>query len=76
MSDLINSPQHYNKHRWEAIEIIEDVVKDSPDPVTGHLVGCALKYLLRCWYKDDPKMDLAKATWYLNRAVARLSDAD
>lgn len=71
MSDQVNSPAHYTKGRVEAIEVIEDVVADAPDPVAGHLVGTALKYLLRCWYKQDPKMDLAKAAWYLDRALKR-----
>jgi len=53
--------------------IIEDVVAGAPEPVTGYLVGQALKYLLRAWHKNATGQDLQKAVWYLNRAIARLN---
>jgi len=73
MSDQVNSPPHYKQGRIEAIEIIEDVVAGAPEPVTGYLVGQALKYLLRAWHKNATGQDLQKAVWYLNRAIARLN---
>ena len=71
MSDQINHPSHYKQGRIEAIEVIEDVVSGAPEPVAGFLVGNALKYLLRAWYKGNAKQDLQKAEWYINRAIAR-----
>jgi hypothetical protein len=73
MSDQVNSPTHYTQGRIEAIDVIEDVVAGAPDPVVGYLVGQSLKYLLRAWHKGNTKQDLQKATWYLNRAIERLS---
>ena len=74
MSGQVNSPAHYQQLRGvEAIEVIEDVVSGAPEPVAGFLVGNALKYLLRAWYKGNAKQDLQKAEWYINRAIARLN---
>ena len=73
MSDQVNHPSHYKQGRVEAIEVIEDVVAGAPDPVTGYLVGQALKYLLRAWHKGNTMQDLQKAAWYLNRAIDKLS---
>ena len=72
MSDLINSPSHYNQGRVEVIEVIEDSVKDADDAVSGYLLGQTLKYLLRMWYKGDALQDAGKASWYLDRLIARL----
>ena len=72
MSDLINSPSHYNQGRVEVIEVIEDSVKDADDAVSGYLLGQALKYLLRMWHKGDALQDAGKASWYLDRLIARL----
>ena len=72
MSDLVNSPPHYKQGRIEAIEVIEDCVAGAPDPVVGYLVGQALKYLFRAWYKGNASQDLQKAEWYLHRAITRL----
>lgn len=73
MSDQVNHPSHYKQGRVEAIEVIEDVVAGAPNPVTGYLVGQALKYLLRAWHKGNTMQDLQKAAWYLNRAIDKLS---
>ena len=72
MSDQVNSPAHYTQGRVEAIDVIEDVVAGAPDPVTGYLVGQALKYLLRAWHKGNIGQDLRKAAWYLNRAIEKV----
>lgn len=72
MSDQVNSPAHYTQGRVEAIDVIEDVVAGAPDPVTGYLVGQALKYLLRAWHKGNTAQDLRKAAWYLNRAIEKV----
>ena len=67
MSDLINSPDHYNQGRIETIEVIEDAVHDADD-----LLGQTLKYLLRMWHKGNALQDAGKASWYLDRLIARL----
>lgn len=71
-TDLVNSPAHYTQGRFEAIDVIEDVIKGAPDPISGMLLGNTLKYLLRVWFKDLPIQDLRKAQWYLNRLIQHL----
>ena len=76
-NELVNSPAHYTQGRCgEAIDVIEDVIKDAPDPITGMLLGNTLKYLLRVWHKypDNPNQDLGKAQWYLNRVISHLQN--
>lgn len=72
-SDSVNSPAHYTRGRVEAIEVIEDAIKDAPSPVEGMLQAQVLKYLLRLWVKSNSTEDAQKAQWYLNRLVDQLS---
>ena len=69
---MVYSPAHYTKGRFEAIDVIEDVIRDAPDPVSGMLLGNTLKYLLRVWLKADPHQDASKARWYLSRLLTHL----
>jgi hypothetical protein len=73
MSDPVNHPEHYTAGRFEAIDVIEDAVQHAPDSVLGALQWQALKYLLRMWSKGNPAQDAAKAQWYLDRLIAKLS---
>lgn len=70
--DMVYSPAHYTRGRHEAIDVIEDVIRDAPDPISGMLLGNTLKYLLRVWLKADPHQDASKARWYLNRLLTHL----
>jgi len=61
---LIDHPTHYNSHP-SGIETIQ---------LTEHMnfcLGNAIKYILRCDYKDNPIQDIQKAIWYLNREISR-----
>ena len=73
-NDPVNSPAHYTQGRCgEVIDVIEDAIRDAPDPITGMLLGNTLKYLLRVWHKHpDPSQDLGKAQWYLNRVISHV----
>ena len=72
-ADDVNHPSHYTSGSQEAIDTIEDAVKDAPDAVLGGLQWNALKYLLRLWLKhNNPKKDALKARWYLNRLIDKL----
>ena len=71
-NDLVNSPAHYTKGRFEAIDVIEDVIRHAPDPISGMLLGNTLKYLLRVWFKACPHQDASKARWYLDRLIQHL----
>lgn len=68
----IDHPSHYTAGGQEAIDTIEDAVKDAPNAVVGGLQWNALKYLLRLWLKGNPKKDALKARWYLNRLIDKL----
>ena len=79
MTDPVNHPSHYasEMRQFEVIDKIEDAVQFAPDPVLGGLQWQVLKYVERCWCKDDPRQDLMKARWYLDRLIAKLpSDND
>jgi hypothetical protein len=71
-NDLVNSPAHYTQGRFEAIDVIEDVIRHAPDPISGMLLGNTLKYLLRVWFKACPHQDASKARWYLDRLLQHL----
>ena len=73
LNDAVNSPSHYTHGKVEAIDVIEDAIKDAPDNRAGFLQGQVLKYLLRLWHKGKSKQDAEKARWYLNRLIDHLS---
>lgn len=72
MSDPVNHPAHYTAGKAEAIDVMEDAIRDAPDPIAAAAHYTALKYLLRLWHKEDPRQDAQKAAWYLNRLIERL----
>ena len=73
LNDPVNSPSHYTKGKVEAIDVIEDAIKDAPNNKAGFLQGQVLKYLLRLWHKNNSKEDAEKAEWYLKRLIDELS---
>lgn len=65
--DPVDHPSHYTSHPSgvEAITITEHF---------SFNVGNAVKYLWRAELKNvDPFQDLAKAAWYINREIDRLT---
>ena len=66
-SDNVNKPSHYNKGKYEAIDIILDVVKGLPGDQAA-LVSNILKYVIRYPYKNGVE-DLKKCQWYLNKLI-------
>ena len=66
MTDNVNHPKHYEGQRivLEPIDLCE---------CYDFCIGNALKYLIRAGKKDGnpTEQDLAKARWYLNRALTR-----
>ena len=71
-NDRVNSPSHYTRGNQEVIDTIEEAVQDAPTPGKGLLQGQVLKYMLRCWLKDNPLEDLKKAQWYLTRLINKM----
>ncbi len=74
MSDKI-SPAHYKNlgakcpscgHQLEAIDVTEAL---------GFVEGNIVKYVVR-WRQKDGLDDLKKASWYLNRLIAKQTPAD
>ena len=70
--DRVNSPSHYTQGKQEVIDTIEEAIDGAPSIQAGMLQAQVLKYLLRCWYKDNPLEDLSKAEWYLKRLIGKL----
>ena len=66
-TDNVNKPKHYNKGKYEAIDIILDVVKGLPGDQAA-LVSNILKYVIRYPYKNGVE-DLKKCQWYLNKLI-------
>jgi hypothetical protein len=66
----VNHPQHYGggDNVYEAIKVIE--VWD-----LGFNLGNTVKYIARCGKKDDELQELKKASWYLEREIAKLENA-
>ena len=67
--EMINHPAHYNKGKFEAIEVIEDWK-------LGFNLGNTVKYISRAGHKDKSKTveDLKKALWYLEREIKKIED--
>ena len=67
--NLINKPPHYNKGGIEAIDYIKQQLGSG---FKGYLEGNVLKYIHRHKYKNNPKQDLEKAKWYLERLIQEM----
>tara|TARA_R100000365_G_C2686150_1_gene29725 strand:+ start:70 stop:375 length:306 start_codon:yes stop_codon:yes gene_type:complete len=73
--DPVNHPPHYTTGGIETLDVIR--AKMSPDRFQGYLMGNALKYLLRCEYKEKRVEDIKKAQFYINSLVEEMDkDAD
>lgn len=70
--DVVNSPSHYTKGKFETIDVIEDVVKGLPGK-EAICVGNAIKYLSRYKHKNGIE-DVKKARWYIERLIQTLED--
>ena len=70
-SDPVNHPSHYTRTSLETIDVIEDMVKGWPS-ASAYRLGNVLKYIWRHRDKGDPKENLKKALWYLQRELDAL----
>lgn len=66
MHDPIHSPQHYTAGGVECIDAL--LAAAGPEAHIDHCVQTAIAYLWR-WRRKDGRQDLAKAAWYINRAI-------
>jgi len=67
MNDMVNHPPHYTSGPVETIDGIEAAL--GGEGFFDYCRGNALKYIWRAGLKGDPKEDLRKAIWYLERAI-------
>ncbi len=66
-TDMVNHPPHYTAGRFEVIDVLEDWFPTDP------LLWQVGKYIARWDKKGDPLENLAKAQWYLQRKIAKLT---
>lgn len=67
-SDPVNKPSHYTSGSIECIDAIQASMSD--EAFKGFLKGNFIKYAWRMEKKDNPKQDLEKAKWYLERLIS------
>ena len=78
MTDSIN-PQHYQNAKWQAIDVMEDVleaVSENGNPAAAYNIAAALKYLLRAGKKGNTMEQAQKAEWHIRRAINHLAPRD
>lgn len=68
--DPVQKPSHYNQGGIECIEAIKASMTDAE--FRAYLKGNVEKYLWRYEKKQNPKQDLEKAKWYLERLIKEL----
>lgn len=73
--ELVNSPDHYTRYKFEVIDIIDEVAPYYDSLVSGHIQN-VIKYLFRAPHKSDLLLDLKKAEYYLNHAINLLEDEE
>jgi hypothetical protein len=61
----VEHPKHYNRGKYEVIDVIEDWGLDFH-------CGNAIKYISRHKHKEKPKQDIEKAIWYLQRYMEKM----
>ncbi len=68
--DQVNHPPHYNKGAIECIDAIEAATAHLTNGYLAYCIGNVIKYVWRFSYKGQPKQDLEKAAWYLQKAIS------
>ena len=67
--DNVNHPLHYNKGKFEAIDVIEDWN-------LNFNLGNTVKYIARAEHKNSKLEDLKKAKWYLDRECNKIESEE
>ena len=68
IENLVVHPQHYNKGGIEVLDIIKAFN-------LSFNLGNAIKYILRCEYKENKEADLRKAIYYTEDYIKDLKAA-
>ena len=72
--DKIAKPRHYNLGKVECIDAIESALIGYTG-FTAYCVGNCIKYLHRSPHKGTQDDDMAKAKWYLDKAIESLKES-
>ena len=67
MKQDLTNPIHYKVYGFESIELLESLFLRMQDQRLIFSIGNALKYVLRCRYKQNVLLDLQKARWHVKR---------
>lgn len=67
--DMVNHPSHYTQHKFECIDVIEEVTKKLTG-IEAHCIGNIFKYL----WRFNGKEDCEKAAWYLAKLISKLEE--
>jgi hypothetical protein len=67
LSDPVDHPSHYTKGGVECIDAIQSSMTE--EAFRGYCKGNIQKYIYRYEDKQNPKQDLLKARWYLDRLL-------
>ena len=70
MGDVVNNPKHYTYGKYECIDILEEVLKDTSG-IKAFCLGNCIKYLWRHSHKNGVE-DLRKAKWYLEKLISNI----
>jgi hypothetical protein len=65
--ETVNHPSHY--HKDSGVEVIDAIEAWR----LGFSLGNAVKYIARSACKGNAAEDLAKARWYLDRAISNVA---
>lgn len=70
VTDNVNNPKHYTDGSIECIDAIKASM--SSEAFKGFLKGNVMKYMWRYEKKVNPKEDLEKARWYLDKLIGEV----
>lgn len=71
--ELVNHPAHYTQYPVEVIDMM--VAIWGSEKVAEYCTLNAFKYRMRAGHKGDVEQDLAKESWYLNKARCLLAES-
>ena len=69
MGDPVRHPTHYTTGKIECIDALESMISGYNDAIDASLSWQVGKYIWRHPFKDNPKQDLEKCKWYLERLI-------
>ena len=70
--DIVTKPIHYNRGKYETIDIIADVTRELSG-IEAVCVANVIKYVSRYKYKNGIQ-DVMKAKWYIEKLIGRLEE--